>query len=1072
VKLNEEIVFPPFRLDPLNEQLWREDQLVPVRPKTFAVLLHLIEQAGQLVTKEELLKAVWPDTHVSDGILKGYIRDLRDILGDDAQQPRFIETVPRRGHKFIASVVSQQSVTSKDEESQKSKSKSQKSKIEDFSLAPSTQHPAPLLVGRDPELAHLHRLFVKAMRGERQIVFVTGEPGIGKTTLVENFLARAVSGSTFHVPSSPSTSATQSSSSSSPNPKSQILDPVFWLGRGQCVEQHGAGEAYLPVLEALGRIGRSTDGEPFVRILQQYAPTWLAQMPALVTAAEMTALQQRVVGATRERMLREMVEALEVLTTQRPLVLWFEDLHWADASTVDWLAAIAQQTAAARLLVVGTYRPSDLSLSGHPLKAVKQELVAKGQCEELLLSFLSADDVTQYLTRRYMEHQFPSELGAVIHRSTDGNPLFVVNTVEYLVAQGVIAEVDGQWRLHSRVEEVVRDVPDSLRQLIEKHVERLSEEQQRLLEAASVVGGIFSAVAVAAGIEAPVEQIEDWCEALVKRGQFIQAQEPSTFPDGTMCGRYQFLHALYHAVLYERIPTMRKVRLHRRVGDAGERVYGARAHEIAAELAVHFDRGGDFHRAVLYRQHAGNNALRQHGYREAITHFTRGLEIVLTLPDTPERRQQELALHVALGPPLQALHGYGAPEVETTYTRARELAQSLDEPSHQFPVLRGLYVFYVLRGKIRIAHEVGERLLSLAQSVQDPALLLEAHFALGQTFMFKGELLSAQEHLEQGITLYDPVQHRSHAFLYGQDPGVFCHILAGWNFSLQGYPDQALRMTQAGLAVAQEVAHPLSIGAAHFFFSLTHQLRREGRAAQEQAEAAIELCSQQGLPFFLALGTVVKGWALAEQGQPEEGIAQIRQGLTAFQATGAELPRTRIVALLAEALGKAGQPQEGVAVLDQMLTATERTEECDYEAELYRLRGELTLQQFHVSRFTFQVDQRPTSNVRSPKSSETKSQILTPNSHAEGEAEACFHKALTIAQKQHAKSLELRAVMSLVRLRQQQATQPAPRSTQHQARAKLNEAHSMLSEVYAWFTEGFDTKDLQEAKALIEQLSH
>ena len=291
------------------------------------------------------------------------------------------------------------------------------------------------------------------------------------------------------------------------------------------------------------------------------------------------------------------------------------------------------------------------------------------------LPFLSADDVTHYLTRRYTKHQFPSELGTAIHRSTDGNPLFVVNMVDYLTAQGVIAEVDGHWRLQSPVEEVGRGVPESLRQLIEKHIERLSEEQQRLLEVASVVGVTFSAAAVAATVEAPVEQVEEWCDGLVKRGQFLQAQEPNVLPDGTICGSYQFLHALYQAMLYERIPPMRRLRLHRRVGDGEERLYGSRAHEIAAELAVHFERGGDRPRAVQYRQQAGHNALRQHGYQEAITHFTRGLELLATFPDTPERRQQELALQVALGSPLQALHGYSAPEVETVYTRARELAQ-------------------------------------------------------------------------------------------------------------------------------------------------------------------------------------------------------------------------------------------------------------------------------------------------------------------------------------------------------------------------------------------------------------
>ncbi len=914
----EQLVFPPFRLDLLNEQLWCEHQLVPLRPKTFAVLRFLVEHAGRLLTKEELLKGVWPDTRVSEGILKGYIRDLREVLGDNAQHPRFIETVPRRGHRFIGQVVNRQhalgSETIAESRSQESESRTS------FAL---TQHPAlgtqRFLVGREKELATLHSLFEKALAGGRQIVFVTGEPGIGKTTLVEAFLLG-------------------------------IRGQGLGLGRGQCVEQHGAGEAYLPVLEALGRIGRAPGGEQFVAILQQHAPTWLVQMPALLSAEELETVQRRVVGATRERMLREMIEAIEAVTAQQPLVLWLEDLHWADASTVDWLAAIAQRGAPARLLVIGTYRPSDLSLSNHPLRAVKQELVAKGQSEELLLPFLSVENVGHYLAKRYSQPQFPAGLGAAVHRRTDGNPLFVVNMVEYLAAQGMIAERDGLWQLQTTMDEVGRGLPENLRQLINKHAERLSEEHQRLLEVASVVGVAFAAATVAAGLDLPVEYVEESCEGLVKRGQFLSAQEPYTLPDGTLCGRYTFQHALQQAVLYQRIPTLRQLRLHRRVGDYEERMHGARAQEIASELAVHFERGGDLTRAVQYRQHAGHNALRQHGYQEAIAHFRRGLDLLATFPDTPERRQQELALQIALGSPLQALQGYGSLEVEAVYTRARELSQQIGEASQLFPILRGLYVFYLLRGQIQTAHELGERLLGLAQKVQDPAFLLEAHFAVGQTLMFRGELVAAREHLERGIALYDPVQHHAHAFLYGQDPGVFCHVLVAWDLCSLGYPEQALARSQDALAVAEEVTHPLSLAAAQVFFALTHQFRREGPAAQEHAAAAIELSTQQGFPFFLAFGTVITGWALTEQGQIEKGITQMRQGLVAFRATGAELATVRFLALLAEAWGKAEQPEEGLQVLAEAFAAISKGGECDYEAELYRLKGELILQKQSGSR--------------------------------------------------------------------------------------------------------------------------
>jgi len=338
------ILFPPFRLDVRNEQLWRGDDLLPLRPKPFAVLAYLAAHPDRLVTAAELRKAVWPQTYVGEGLLRMYIREVRQVLGDEAEQPRFIETVPRRGYRFLPDVVNTQPGSS-----------------------PKIQ--APNLVGREADLAQLHGWSLKALRGTRQVVFVTGEPGIGKTTLVDAFL--------FGVQSAP------------PRPPNSELasTPAPWIARGQCIEHYGAGEAYLPVLEALGQFCRQPGGEHVIAFLSRYAPTWLVQMPALVSDSELEALQRRVQGATRERMLREMAEAVEALTAEHPLVLVVEDLHWSDYSTLDLLALLAQRRGPARLFLLGTYRPADVIRSGHRLRAMKQELQVHGQCEELPLGF-------------------------------------------------------------------------------------------------------------------------------------------------------------------------------------------------------------------------------------------------------------------------------------------------------------------------------------------------------------------------------------------------------------------------------------------------------------------------------------------------------------------------------------------------------------------------------------------------------------------------------------------------------------------------------------------------------------
>jgi predicted ATPase len=399
-------------------------------------------------------------------------------------------------------------------------------------------------------------------------------------------------------------------------------------------------------------------------------------------------------------------------------------------------------------------------------------------------------------------------------------------------------------------------------------------------------------------------------------------------------------------------------------------------------------------------------------------------------------------VQLALGAPLQATKGYAAPEVGAVYGQAYALCQQMKDTPQLFQVLQGLWVFYLLRGELLRAHELGEQLLRLAHSVQDPSLLLEAHVILGNTLLWLGEFASAQAHLEQGTALYDPQQHHSHVFVYGHDPGMWCLSFLAWTLWYLGYPDQARKKMDEALAIAHELAHPFSLAFALLFAADVHQLCRERQAVQNRVEALMTLSSEQGFPFWLARGTIPRGWVLVDQGQEEEGTAYMRQGLAAYQATGAGLNQPYYLALLAEAYGKMGQTTEGLTVLAEVQAIVENTRERHYQAELYRLRGQLTLQKFQVSSSKFQV----------PPST----QYPIPSTHAEAEAEACFLKAIEIARHQQAKSLELRAVMSLSRLWQSQG--------------KQQEAHELLAEIYGWFTEGFDTKDLQEAQALLTEL--
>ncbi|HKP11851.1 MAG TPA: AAA family ATPase, partial [Blastocatellia bacterium] len=487
-----QIIFDSFRLDLTNECLWRDSQAIKLRPKAFALLHYLLGRPSQLVTKEELLNALWPETFVGEAVLKVTIRQLREALGDDPKSPRFIETAHRRGYRFIGKVAAAEPTPAPTQEAGGKR-------------APST---SPLraagfllgIVGRDKALSRMRGWLEKMLRGERQIVFVTGEAGIGKTALVDTF-ARGIAS-----------------------------DPRLRISRGQCLQHYGTGEAFLPVLEAIGRLCRGQ--EQVIDVLRARAPMWLLQMPALVSPSDRESLSREMFGATRERMLREMGEALEVLTADLPLVLILEDLHWSDYSTLDLISYLARQRQAARLMLIGTYRTAELIASGHPLKAVKQELLAKRQCKELPVEYLGEDAVAEYLSAVFPANRFPVELARLIHERTEGNPLFMVNAIDYLVAEGLIAEDERGWQLVVEIENVEVGVPDSVKQMIEKQVEHLDTDMQRTLEVASVAGVEFSSLAVVAGLAEDRASVEARCEELARQGQFIQSSGVQVLPNG------------------------------------------------------------------------------------------------------------------------------------------------------------------------------------------------------------------------------------------------------------------------------------------------------------------------------------------------------------------------------------------------------------------------------------------------------------------------------------------------------------------------------------------------------------
>ena len=937
--MGQEVSFGRHRFDPGTGRLWAGRREVKLTPRAAAVLAALIERAGQPVTRAELFQSVWRDVVVGDAALTACIQELRGALDDDARRPRFIETRHRRGYRFVAPMVLSAPEGAAGD-------------------SPSPTRPGPrtpaLVVGRDRELRELRACLERATGGDRQIVFVTGESGIGKTTAVEVFLAEAASGGRLR------------------------------MAQGRCIETHGAGEAYLPLLEAMTRLCREPGGQPIARLLRHHAPTWLAQMPSVLGPSELGTLKRQTYGVTRERMLRELAEAVEVMAEDVPLVLWLEDLHWGDPSTVDWLAYLARRPGPARVLVLGSYRPGAALTRGHPLEATKDELKVHGYCREVALARLDETAVGEYLARRFPAAGPLTELAGVIHRRTGGNPLFVVNVADDLGRRAVLIERAGRREVAGCPLAVDIVIPEDVRRMIGHELDRVLPRERWILEAASAAGVEFSAAVVAAAEQLSLDDVEYCCAELARHASFLTSHGSETWSDGTVAGRYGFRHALHQEVVYERIGTGRRVKLHRRIGERLEAGLGQRAVEVATELAMHFERGHDVSRAVRYLRLAGEIATQRSATREAVGHLTRGLDLLQAEPDTPQRAEQEVALQIALGGPLMAMKGRGAPEVERVYTRAQELCQQIGDASRLFPVLWGLFLFRRSRGEIDVAHGFSQRLLALAQRTGDPGLLIEAHHALWATLFARGELVAARDHAALAVGLYDPDRHAALAAVYGNhDPAVCALGHGAWALELSGEPEQASRQSEAAVALARTLGHPFSEAHALLYGARLHQFRGDWRTTRDRAEAAAVLAREQGFVQLQAWAAMTGGWALAEAGEIEEGLATMRDGVAAIRALGSEEFKTYFLGLLAETLANAGQPGAALDVTAEALAAVERSGERFYAAELHRLRGEL----------------------------------LLATGHDPAGVTGCFETALEIARHQRALALERRALRSLRKVR-------------------------------------------------------
>ena len=799
------------------------------------------------------------------------------------------------------------------------------------------------LVGREQEVGLLLERWAQIKAWQGQVVLLTGDAGIGKSRLVQML-------------------------------KDHVADEshIRWECRGS---EYYQNTALFPLVDLFQRLLRfQVDDTPNEKLgkleqaLSQYRPPLEESVPLFAPLLSLPLAEHRYPPLNfspqrqRQKTLETIVAILLALAEHQPVLFILEDLHWTDPMTLELLTLVFDQTPTASMLLLLTCRPTFQPSWSH-----------RSYLSEITVNRLSHIQVEQIVAGMTDGKTFPAEILQQILTKTDGVPLFIEELTKAILESGQLKALDDHYELTGSFSTFA--IPATLQDSLMARLDRLVTAKA-VAQYAAVIGRQFSYELLQAVSQLDASTLQGELGRLVEAEIIYQRGLP---PQAT----YMFKHALIQDAAYQSLLKSTRQHYHQRIVLVLEAQF---PETVAAEselLAHHCTEAGLSEQAISYWHKAGQSAVQRSAHVEALTHLRQGLALLQTLPKTPQRTQREVDLLIGIGASLIATQGFSAPEVEQTYTYARQLCQSLENAHQLFTVLHGLWNYYCVRAEHQTAHALSEQLLTLAQQLQDSAMLVAAHRALGTTLYNLGTAADAHTHFTQGITLYDPQQHRPYAFLYGEDAGVVCHSFAARALWSLGYPDQMLVRSQEAVMLAQQIVHPFSLGFALVLAAVFHQLRREVRAVQECAEAAFSLAVEQGFPHWMAQGSILRGWTLAHQGQVQAGIEQMHQDLIAFRATGAEINQSYYLALLAEAYGIMGQPETGLTMLTEALTVVDNTGERWYEAELYRLKGALLLQQ--------SLDNQV-------------------------EAESCFHHALDIARTQQAKSFELRAATSLARL--------------------------------------------------------
>jgi len=833
--------FGPFRVDGAERTLLRDGAPVALTDKVFDLLLLLVQNRGHALTKAELMQALWPDTVVEENNLTVNMSTLRKALGESGGQRRYIETLARRGYRFVADV--------------------RESAIE--ALPPIARH-TPTFVGREAELVRLLALLDRTRASQGRIVFVDGDPGMGKTELCEQFIAAAGAGG-------------------------RLL-----AAHGRCLEQFGTGEAYLPFLEATRNLLFGRERERVAPILRRHAPTWFAQFATVPEQADgVPASRGEVQGPSSARMLREMGDALEALSALDPVVLLLEDMHWADPSSSDLLRLLGQRAVARRLLILCTVRRTEVQLSAHPLENVRRELLAHDQCEEIELPLLDRAAIARYIDARFQPHALPAELSELVARKTEGHPLFATRLIQLLVERGDVVQIDGAWRLPHPLAELELGVPSSVLGLIQKKLDSLDEEDQRTLTYASVLGVEFTTSALAHLLEIDEVSVDEWLDPLARAHHLLEPLGEERAPNGQLSLRYRFAHVLYQNVLYETLAGKRRMVLHQRAAEHLLAEQGGEAWRQAAQLAVHFEAARDHGRAIRHLVVAGDNASRLLANRESKQYYAHALELVKELPEV-DQAAQNVILHYnhgwiafKLGDVDRALSDFTtmlelarSPEFagdSAAAARARDAAfdyfeqpwrdafglfdmprlqhqdRSLGPTAIECEAYSAITYISLESGRLDQMAARARDFLALAEATGNEQRRLEAVAWLAMRELVLSNIDAAKSYLREGVPAARALGHERALYLF-LDAGARVHQLEAEYELAEQMSAETLPLT---LEVGGRVGALLGIG-----LSRAHLARVS--SAIETLSQALDIAQRTGMTESVQMITGVLGWVHLE----------------------------------------------------------------------------------------------------------------------------------------------------------------------------------------------------------------